>query len=180
MCEIVVKDGTMTAVSCPTAVVNAPIDIVWALLTEPADWAGFFDIRISNIAPPGAASVGQTIHAESGPQFLHLGVTLEFTEIDVARRTIGLTVQLPLRITVLENLSCSVVSDTQCRVNYHCAFGLQRGWRGAIARIILRREIEIGPADSLSRLKRAAELEFSRSQKDKIVGAPNGTTQERE
>jgi hypothetical protein len=166
----------MTAVSCPTALVNAPIEVVWTLLTEPVSWAGFFDIRISRIAPPGAATVGQIVYAESGPQYLHLGVTLEFTEIDVARRTIGLTVQLPLRIRVLENLSCSVVSDTQCRVNYHCAFGLPRGWRGAIARIITRREIEIGPADSLSRLKRAAELQFSRCQNDEFVGAPNGIT----
>jgi hypothetical protein len=170
----------MAAVSCPTALVNAPIDIVWTLLTEPAEWASFFDIRISHIAPPGAASVGQKIHAESGPQFLHLGVTFEFTEIDVARRTIGLTVQLPLHIEVLENLSCSVVSDAQCRVNYHCAFGLPRGWRGAVAWIIMRREIKIGPADSLSRLKRAAELQFSRAQNNQFVSPPNEITQLRE
>jgi hypothetical protein len=165
MCEVFVKDGTMVAVSCPTDLVNAPIDIVWTLLTHPADWAGFFDIRISHIVPPGAASVGQKIHAESGPHFLHLPVTLEFTEIDVAKRVIGLSVQLPLHVKVLENLSCSVVSDTQCRVNYHCAFGLPGGWRGVLAQILMRREIEIGPADSLARLKRAAEIQFSRRQR---------------
>jgi hypothetical protein len=170
--EIFLKDGTMTAV-CPTALVNAPIDIIWTLLTEPAGWAGFFDIRISHIVPSGAAGVGQKIYAESGPQFLHLRVTLEFTEVDVARRVIGLSVQLPLRISVLENLSCSVVNDTQCRVNYHCAFGFPMGWRGAVARILMRREIEIGPADSLSRLKRAAELQFSRDRNDKFADLPS-------
>jgi hypothetical protein len=31
------------------------------------------------------------------------------------------------------------------------------GWRGFAARAMLRREIELGPADSLARLKRRAE-----------------------
>ncbi len=151
----------MTNISCPTALVNAPIDVVWKLLTEAAGWTEFFGIRVTRIDPPGPAVVGQRIHGESGPRFLHLVVTLEYTEIDAARRTIGLNVQLPLGITVREDLGCTAVSDTQCRVNYHCHFGLPTGWRGAIARMVLHRELEDGPADSLSRLTRAAELQSS-------------------
>jgi Polyketide cyclase / dehydrase and lipid transport len=150
----------MTNVSCPTDMVNAPLAVVWALLTEPAGWANFFDIRVIDIDPPGPAVVGQRIYAESGSRFLHLGVTLEYTEIDAARRAIGLNVNLPLGITVREDLTCSVVTETQCRVNYRCDFGFPSGWRGAIARMILRREMVFGPADSLSRLKRAAEAKF--------------------
>jgi hypothetical protein len=90
----------MTNKSCPTAVVNAPIDVVWKLLTEPAGWTEFFDIRVTRIDPPGPAVVGQRIHGESGPRFLRLVVTLKYTEIDAARRTIGLNVQLPFGITV--------------------------------------------------------------------------------
>jgi hypothetical protein len=141
--------------------VNAPIDVVWKLLTEPAGWTEFFDIRITRIDPSGPAVVGQRIYGESGPRFLRLVVTLEYTEIDAARRTIGLNVQLPLGVTVREDLSCSAVGDTQCRVNYHCHFGLPTGWRGAIVRMVLRRELEVGPADSLLRLTRAAEFQFS-------------------
>lgn len=158
---IFVKHELMPYVSCPTGLVNAPIDVVWKLLMDPAGWTAFFDIRVTRTVPPGPAVVGQRILGESGPRILRLAVTLEYTEIDAARRTIGLIVQLPLGLTVRENLSCSAVGDTQCRVNYHCDFRLPTGWRGVIARIILWRELEVGPADSLSRLTRAAELQFS-------------------
>jgi Polyketide cyclase / dehydrase and lipid transport len=151
----------MPYISCPTGLVNAPLDAVWNLLTDPAGWTAFFDIRVTRVFPPGPAVVGQRIWGESGPRILHLVVTLEYTEIDVARRTLGLNIQLPLGITVRETLSCSVVGDTQCRVNYHCDFRLPTGWRRAIARMILWRGLEAGPADSLSRLTRAAELQFS-------------------
>jgi hypothetical protein len=90
----------MTNISCPTALVNAPIDVVWTLLTEPAGWTEFFDIRVTRTDPPGPAVVGQRIYGESGPRFLRLIVTLEYTEIDAERRTIGLNVQLPFGITV--------------------------------------------------------------------------------
>jgi hypothetical protein len=156
----------MKTTSCPTSLVDAPLGVVWNLLTEPACWAEFLDIRISRIDPSGSAVVGQRIYAESGPRLLHLGVTLEYTSINASRRTIGLTVRLPLGITVRENLSCSAVSETQCQVNYHCDFGLPAGWRGMIARMVLWREIDAGPADSLLRLKRAAERRFSNVQSD--------------
>ena len=149
----------MPYISCPAGLVKAPIDIVWNLLTDPAGWTAFFDIRVTRIVPPGPAVVGQRIWGESGP--LRLVVTLEYTEIDAARRTLGMNIQLPLGITVRENLSCSAVDDTQCRVNYHCDFGLPTGWRGAIARMILWRGHKVGPAGSLTRLTRAAELRFS-------------------
>jgi hypothetical protein len=150
----------MTDVSCPTDLVNAPLAVVWALLTEPAGWANFFDIRITRIDPPGPAVVGQTIYAESGPRFLHLGMTLEYTDVDAARNAIGLNIRLPFGIAVREDLTCSFVTENQCRVNYRCDFGFPSGWRGAIARIILRREMVLGPLDSLSRLKRAAEAQL--------------------
>jgi hypothetical protein len=156
----------MKTTSCPTSLVDAPIGVVWTLLTDPARWAEFFDIRISHIDPSGSAVVGQRIYAASGPRFLHLGVMLEYTNINASRGTIELTVTLPLGITVRENLSCSAVSDTQCQVNYRCEFGLPAGWRGVIARMVLRREINVGPADSLLRLKRAAERRFSNVQSD--------------
>jgi hypothetical protein len=53
------------------------------------------------------------------------------------------------------------VYGTQRRVNYHCRFGLPTGWRGTIARMILRRELEVGPEGSLLRVTRAAELQYS-------------------
>jgi hypothetical protein len=147
--------------SCPTTLVDAPAQIVWRLLTQPEGWSTFFDIRVLHVEPPGTAIVGQRIHGESGPKILHLGVTMEFAEIDPARGKLGMIVQLPLGVTVREDLSCSAISETQCRVSYNCNFSFPPGWRGAFTRLLLRRELAIGPEDSLSRLKRAAELQQS-------------------
>jgi hypothetical protein len=46
--------------------------------------------------------------------------------------------------------------------NYHCNFGFAKGWRGAIRRTIMRRKLDVGPVDSLSRLKRAAEQRYTK------------------
>jgi hypothetical protein len=143
--------------TCPTDVVEAPIDTVWRLLTEPAGWGGFFDVRIARIDPPGPAQVGQRILAESGPRWLHLRVCFEFTHIDAERHLLGLSIAFPLGVTVREDLTASAISDGRCRVTYGCDFGFAQGWRGWLARLLLAREVKVGPADSLARLKAAAE-----------------------
>jgi hypothetical protein len=152
----------MTVSSCPTDTVDAPVETVWELLTDPAGWSLFYGLRVIRVEPVGSARVGQRIFAEAGPRWLHLAVTLTYTAIDVSRRSLGLDVQLPLAIAVREELDCSPISDGQCRVNYHCHFSLPSGWRGAVLRLLLRREFRVGPTDSLRRLKLAAEQRFSR------------------
>jgi hypothetical protein len=147
----------MTYASCPTAVINAPIDVVWRLLTEPAGWGDFFDVRVIGVEPPGLAVVGQRINGESGPRFLHLKVEFQFVEIDATHHSMGLKVRLPFGITVREDLSCVPLEPNQSRVNYHCGFDFPTGWRGVLARVVMRRELDSGPVDSLSRLKGAAE-----------------------
>jgi len=136
-------------------VVSAPIEIVWSLLTDPARWGDFFDVRIIRVEPAGSAVVGQRFYGESGPRFLHIGLKFEYTDVNVAQHKLGLNVQLPFGITVREDLDCIPLSSTRCRVNYHCNFGFAKGWRGAITRTIMRRKLDVGQVDSLSRLKRA-------------------------
>jgi len=150
----------MTSV-CPTDVVEAPLDVVWRLLTEPAGWGGFFDVRIGHIDPPGPARVGQRVVAESGPRLFHFKVSFEFTLVDAERRRLGLQVRLPFGVTVTEDLHCAAISEGRCRVTYGCDFGLPGGWRGWIARLFLGREMEAGPIDSLARLRAAAERTVS-------------------
>ncbi|HYL33048.1 MAG TPA: SRPBCC family protein [Stellaceae bacterium] len=143
--------------SCPTAGVNAPVELVWMLLTAPAGWGDFFDIRVTAIDPPGPAAVGQTVRGESGPRFLRLKVALQYAEIDAAHYRLGLRVRLPFGVTVREDLNCVPLERNRCHVAYRCDFGFPAGWRGAMARLMMRRKLASGPADSLSRLKRVAE-----------------------
>ncbi len=146
--------------SCPTSIVNAPVEIVWGLLTRPEKWGDFYDVRVTSVEPAGPAVVGQTVFAESGPRLLHLALEFRFTKIDAVKYELGLDVKLPFDITVSEDLSCVPIRQDQCRVNYHCGFGVPAGWRGAVARILMRRELNSGPVDSLSRLRRAAEERY--------------------
>jgi hypothetical protein len=59
--DAVVEMLNMTSIhhmSCPTALLHAPIEIVRALLTEPSRWDEFFDLHDVLAAPPGIAVVG--------------------------------------------------------------------------------------------------------------------------
>jgi hypothetical protein len=145
-----------TFTACPTAIVDASIEVVWNLLTNFAGWGNFYDVRVISVEPPGPAVIGQKMRGESGPRWLHLGVAFEFTRIEIHRK-LELDIKLPLGITVHEDLDCIPVDVNRCRVNYHCHFGFPEGWRGALMRRLLSRGLTEGPADSLSRLKHAAE-----------------------
>jgi len=147
----------MRTVICPTAAVDAPVELVWMLLTAPAGWGDVFDIRIAAIDPPGPAAAGQTVYGESGPRLLRLKVALQYAEIDPAHYRLGLHVRLPFGVTVREGLNCVPLERNRCHVAYRCDFGFPAGWRGAMARCLMRRKLASGPVDSLSRLKRAAE-----------------------
>jgi hypothetical protein len=43
----------MNHVSCPTSIVNAPVELVWQLLTSPEGWGDFYDVRITGVDPAG-------------------------------------------------------------------------------------------------------------------------------
>ena len=150
---------TITYAACPTDIVEAPIEVVWSLLTDLSGWGNFFDVRVTSVEPPGRASKGQRMLGESGPRWLHLGVSFEFTLIDEHHHKLEFAVKLPLGISVHEALDCVPLEGGRCRVNYHCNFGFPGGWRGVLARVVLGSEFTAGPADSLRRLKRAAEQE---------------------
>jgi hypothetical protein len=96
---------------------------------------------------------------QTGPRWLRLGLSFEYTLIDEPHHKLELDARLPLGITVHEALDCVPMEGDRCRVNYHCHFGLPGGWRGALLRLLVGREFTKGPADSLLRLKRAAEQE---------------------
>jgi hypothetical protein len=147
----------VTYASCPTAVVDAPVEVVWSLLTDPAHWGDFYDVRAVVVDPPGPASVGQVVSARSGPRGLGLGVSFRFTLIDPVRFRFCLEARLPMGMTVAEDMNCMAIDADHCRVAYNCTFGFAPGWRGALARRLLGRELRSGPVDSLRRLKAAAE-----------------------
>jgi hypothetical protein len=147
----------MSYASCPTAVVNAPADIVWALLTDPACWGGVFDMRVAGIDVPGPAIIGQKVCGTTGPRIFHLKLAFRMMEIDPDHHRPRREVKLPFGITVEEDLRCTPLDDIHCRVDYRCNFDFPTGWRGTL----MNQRLDAGPRDSLSRLKREAERRFA-------------------
>jgi hypothetical protein len=151
----------MTYASCPASIVNAPIRTVWHLLTDPEKWGEFYDVRVLSVDPPGLAAVGQTVLAESGPRLLHLKLRFRFTKVDSQNYELGFDARFPFGVMVREDLRCFRLGSRQCRVSYHCNFCFPEGWRGAVLSFIMRRELDSGPAYSLSRLQRFAERRYA-------------------
>lgn len=143
--------------ACPTAIVNAPVELVWSLLTHPQGWGDFYNLRILSVNPAGPAVVGQTISAEPGPRFIHLKICIRFTQIDPTNYRLVFDAFFPFGISVHEDLTCVPLNPDQCRVNYNCGFAFPKGVRGTITNLLIRRRLDAGPADSLSRLQQAAE-----------------------
>jgi hypothetical protein len=151
-----------THLACPTAVVNAPIEVVWGLLMNTARWGEFYDLKVLSVEPPGPAARGQRLIGNPGPSFLPMRITFNFTEVDPVNHRLGIDGRLPFGIKVREDMNLIRVDDARCRVNYNCDFTLPPGLRGRILRRALGRGFDSGPADSLSRLKREAERIYSR------------------
>jgi Polyketide cyclase / dehydrase and lipid transport len=146
-----------THLACPTAIVEAPIDVVWNLLLKTAEWGKFYDLKVLSVDPPGPARAGQRLIGNPGPSFLPLRLVFDFTEVDPLNHRLKLDGRLPFGIKVRENMTIAPVDANRCRVNYNCDFALPTGLRGQILWLLLRRGLDSGPADSLSRLKREAE-----------------------
>ena len=151
------EGAVVNHVSCPTGIVNAPVELVWTLLTRPEGWGDFYDLRIIAADPAGPAVVGQIVYAESGPQFLHLKIQFRFMQIDRFHYRLGFDARFPCGITVREDLNCVPLEQNRGRVNYNCGFGLPAGRRGAVMHFLMRRRLDAGPADSLARLQQEAE-----------------------
>ena len=154
------RPEAMSYLSCPTAAVNAPVDLVWDLLVTPADWGSVFDVHLLGVDPPGPAVTGQVVHGETVFGMFHLKLTFRIREIDPESHHLGLDAKLPFGLRVREDIQCTPLDDSHCRVRYRCDFDFPAGWRGAAIRALLGRRLDSGPADSLSRLKRAAERRF--------------------
>jgi hypothetical protein len=135
----------MSYASCPTVVVNAPVEIVSALLADPVGWGYVFDVRINHVDPQGPAVAGQKIVGETGPRLFHLKLAFWVIEADAEhyRLVMDKNSHLALWFAKISSAHLSmpiIVAST------------------TLTRVLMSREVNTGPVDSLSRLKHAAGL----------------------
>ena len=108
----------MSVSVCPFATVHAPVERVWSFLSEPANYALWWEVQTRSIVPEGPASPGQKIYASNSALGKDWKVNVTVEEVDEAKHQIHLTTVLPLGITVHNHITCMPLDDTHCRVSF--------------------------------------------------------------
>ena len=103
---------------CPVATVAAPVEVVWANLTQWERYAAWAGIHVERIEPGGPAAVGQTIYFAGTA----LGGTRRFSfkveELDPTKYQLGLLSIFPFGLVMKPHVSCTPIDATTCRVQY--------------------------------------------------------------
>ena len=103
---------------CPIAVVEAPMEDVWELMSHPATYTSWSDAVVDYVVPEGAAQAGQHVEAHTRLPWLKLPVRIEVRGVDPTRHTLDLTTALPFGITVLNHITIVPVDADSCRVSF--------------------------------------------------------------
>jgi len=101
---------------CPTDRVEAPVEIVWELLMDPAGYGGFWEMTVARVEPEGPASVGQRIYAWLLCPWLRLDG--EILEVDAVRHVIRFHMTMPFGMVGDERISVTQIDAGSCMLSY--------------------------------------------------------------
>jgi uncharacterized protein YndB with AHSA1/START domain len=103
---------------CPAAVVAAPIESVWELLSDPALYDVWWDARTERIVPEGKAAPGQTVHARlSAFGGIFKGtLTLRVERVDPEQQQVRIRATLPFGLVDDATITCTAIDAASCRV----------------------------------------------------------------
>jgi hypothetical protein len=103
---------------CPVAVIAAPVESVWELLTEPTLRDEWWDARTARVAPEGPAAPGQVIYLKPPlPLGRKWDGTLTVEQVDHDKHQI----QWQLRgfgVINHQTTTCTALDAVSCRVQY--------------------------------------------------------------
>ena len=103
---------------CPAAVVAAPVESVWELLSEPKLYDEWWDAHTERIVPEGKASPGQVLSAKTSGLGRTWYVTLRVETVNPEKHQIQLHVTLPLGIVNQATITGTAIDTASCRVQY--------------------------------------------------------------
>lgn len=103
---------------CPADQVQAPIELVWDLLTHPAKYGEFWDLTVERVEPDGPAAPGQRLTGWSRAMCRRWHFEGQINEVDALRHVIRFRMSLPLGIVGDNRLMCSPLDDRTCFVRY--------------------------------------------------------------
>jgi uncharacterized protein YndB with AHSA1/START domain len=105
---------------CPAAVVNAPVNRVWAVRLDSEHYGQWADARFTRFDPPGPAVPGQVMWAD-GREFgirFPLQVRLQIDSIDPESHRLVLDVDLPFGLHERTTITCTPIDERSTRVQY--------------------------------------------------------------
>ena len=103
---------------CPEAVVAAPVESVWELLSEPTLYDEWWDACMERIVPEGKASPGQMLYAKTSALGRKWDVTLRVEMVNPEKHQIQLHVTLPLGIVNHATITSTAIDTASCRVQF--------------------------------------------------------------
>jgi uncharacterized protein YndB with AHSA1/START domain len=74
---------------CPAAVVKAPVEQIWSLLTSPEGYSLWVDVELVRAEPPGEATPGQRMEMRTRELGRWWPVVIEVKEVRPDRHLLG-------------------------------------------------------------------------------------------
>jgi hypothetical protein len=113
------EETRMTLNVCPADTVQAPVEKVWELLMQPADYGQFWEWQVERVEPAGPATVGQKIFGWT-PKVLgwRWRIDGEIQEVDTQRHEILFRVSLMWGLLSSNRIMCARIDDHHCTLRY--------------------------------------------------------------
>lgn len=108
----------MSVSICPIANIDAPLERVWSFLSEPLNYALWWDADTRSILPAGPAQPGQKILAKSSAFGKQWEVNILVEGVDAKKHQLHLKTMLPLGITVFNHITCVAIDNTLTQVSF--------------------------------------------------------------
>jgi len=109
----------MPVTACPVTTVDAPLDRVWSLLTDPRQIGEWSDFRFEAAEPDAPIRVGQRWRFSAIAFGRRWPVLVTVTGIELEPRSLGLDIALPLGIVNEEHLTLARLGDDRTRVQFN-------------------------------------------------------------
>jgi hypothetical protein len=109
---------TATVSVCPSAVVEAPIERVWDLLTSPEGVNSWVDAVVLAAEPDGPFVAGQRLDLVTRALAHNFAISIDVLEVDLASYRLRLLIRLPLGIVNDELITLAVAGEDRTFVQF--------------------------------------------------------------
>ena len=103
---------------CPAAVVEAPIERVWTVLTDSRNYGDWADAIFTRFDPPGRAVPGQVLEADTRELGITFKVRLRIEAVDPARHQVVFDVSLPFGVREKTTITATPIDAHLTRLQF--------------------------------------------------------------